>query len=219
MKEKDLVSILGLVAANLVPLVMVLLGRWGVAEVLVLYWAETGVVGLFTILRVLFAGAPMPYHKPVTFQQLKTAPSHKTLPLFLADWGLIGKLLLSFFFSLPYFLFMFLQGCALYLFLEFVAGYGWPVQAVKWGVLGLVMGHGVGFVKGYLLSGEFRRTFPEHCVEAPFHRLAILQTVLGCAGWVSYESAGYAVFLMSAFVVVKTGIELYPPKSYGRGSV
>jgi hypothetical protein len=212
-KDKKFISLLAIVAANLVPLVMVLLGRWGVGEVLLLYWLETGIVGVFTILKVLFARAPLPAHKPLTLQQIKGMPSAQTLPIFLADWGLLGKALLSLFFSFPYILLMALQGFILYIFLAVVGSYGWPLQAVRWGFVWLFASHAFSFVVDYLISGESLRTSPEQCVETPYHRLAILQIALGGGGWLAHQS-GHAAYVMSLFVIAKIVIDLRPAKGY-----
>ncbi|MES1239846.1 MAG: DUF6498-containing protein, partial [Chloroflexota bacterium] len=50
-----------LVAANLIPLVGVLLFGWSLWTILVLYWVENGIVGLWNVLRILLAqGAILP---------------------------------------------------------------------------------------------------------------------------------------------------------------
>jgi hypothetical protein len=213
MKDRKAVSLLAIVAANLVPLVMALLGYWGVGEILLLYWLETGIVGVFTILRVLFAAAPSSAHGRLTLQQLRKAPSSVTLPLALASWGIFGKLLLSLFFAFPYALLLVLQGYILYIFLAVVGPYGWPLATVKWGLLGLFASHALGFAVDYLASGEFRRTGAEECVETPFHRLATMQIVLACGGWAS-SSFGHTAYIMSVFVLVKLVIDLRPAKGY-----
>lgn len=212
-KEKKFVSLLAIVAANLVPLVMVLLGRWGVGEVLLLYWLETGIVGAFTILKVLFASAPVPAHKQLTMDQVFKAPSAKTLPLLVADWGLAGKLLLSVFFAFPYVMFMIFQGLILYIYLAIVGGYGWPLLEVKWGLAALFAGHAVAFIVDYLAGGDFRRVGPGDCVVTPYHRLVVMQLVLAGGAWMSH-SLGGAVYIMALFMGAKLLVELRPAKGY-----
>lgn len=212
-KERNKVSLLAVVAANLLPLAMALLGYWDVGEILLLYWLETGIVGVFTILRVLFAAAPSLAHGRLTLNQLRSAPASVTMPLALAEWGIFGKLLLSLFFAFPYALLLVFQGYILYIFLAVVGPYGWPLAAVKWGLLALFASHALGFAVDYLASGEFRRTSAEACVETPFHRLAIMQIVLACGGWAS-SSFGYTAYIMSVFVLVKIVIDLRPAKGY-----
>src|SRR5947199_7622205 len=48
-------SALLLVAANAIPLVGVLFFGWSLWTILVLYWAENGIVGLWTVPKILLA--------------------------------------------------------------------------------------------------------------------------------------------------------------------
>ncbi|OGR44517.1 MAG: hypothetical protein A2X35_00180 [Elusimicrobia bacterium GWA2_61_42] len=208
-------SIWAIVAANLLPLVLVALGYWGVTEILALYWIETAIVGFFTVLKVFFASAPVPYHKTVTFEMLKSAPHLKTLPLLAGDLGFIGKILISLFFAFPFIMFMALNGLILYLALVLVypGASVPPLLSLKWGLLSLFLGHGAAFAADYLASGEFRRTRPGDCVNEPFHRLAIMQLTLAAGAGLS-GSFGGMLYIMSVFVVAKLAIELRPPGGY-----
>lgn len=49
-------SILALVAANLVPLAGVLFLGWGLGNVMVLFWAESAVIGFYTLLKMVVVG-------------------------------------------------------------------------------------------------------------------------------------------------------------------
>lgn len=53
---KDRYTWVALVAANLVPLALLLSGRWSTPGVLLLYWAENLVIGGYSVLRILLAG-------------------------------------------------------------------------------------------------------------------------------------------------------------------
>lgn len=44
-----------LLAVNLVPLLLVTAGLWDLQRVIVLYWLENGVIGLWHILRMMTA--------------------------------------------------------------------------------------------------------------------------------------------------------------------
>jgi hypothetical protein len=54
-RDSTLPALLALVGANLLPLGGVLFGGWTVWEVLIVYWIESGIVGLFSELRILLA--------------------------------------------------------------------------------------------------------------------------------------------------------------------
>jgi hypothetical protein len=49
-------SVIALVAANLYPLVGVLLLDWDLASIMVLYWAESAVIAFFTVLKIAVVG-------------------------------------------------------------------------------------------------------------------------------------------------------------------
>ena len=52
-------SAVGLVLANLVPLVGVVFFGWSLFGIMWIYWAENAVIGIFAILRMLTAGEPI----------------------------------------------------------------------------------------------------------------------------------------------------------------
>lgn len=212
MKNKRSLSVLAVIAANLVPVAMAALGCWGVGDILVLYWAETGVIGFFAALRFFFAGAPVPAHKPLTLRQLKTAPAEKILPLVLANRGILSRPVVALFFAFPYAMFMILQGLALYLALVVLGTHGWPVSSLKWGLLALFASHTVDFFWGYLATGEFRRTRPEECAATPLNRLLLMQLVLAGGAGVSRSFDGSGG-VMTLFVLGKLALELRPAKA------
>ena len=49
-------SAIALVVANLVPLVGVLFFGWNLADLMVLYWVESGVVAFYTVLKIAIVG-------------------------------------------------------------------------------------------------------------------------------------------------------------------
>lgn len=222
MKFKVTLSGLATFAANLVPLIMAALGYWGVTEILTLYWAETAIVGVFAVLRMLCASGPLAVKgkpRPLTFQMLRTGDAAKTLPLLLDELGPPGRLPLALYFAFPFVMFMVLSGLLLYISFFLRGAYG-PVPSLlslKWGLLALAASHAFRFVHDYLLSGEFRRTRPEDCYDAPIRRLAIIQLALaGGAG--AAHSFGNMVYVMSIFIIAKTVIELRPKEGYTGGN-
>ena len=55
-RRLPLASALALLAANLVPLAGVLLWGWKLHEVIVLFWAESAVIGFYTLLKMAVVG-------------------------------------------------------------------------------------------------------------------------------------------------------------------
>lgn len=218
MKFKITLSGLVTAAANLVPLGMTALGYWGVSEILALYWAETAIVGVFAVLRMMWASGPLPVKgklQPLTFRMLRTGDAAKTLPRLLDAAGPFGRLLLALYLAVPFVLYMMLSGQVLYIFIYVTGSYGGipSVMSLKWGLLALAASHTFKFCCDYLLSGEFRRTRPEDLTDAPVHRLAIMfLTLAGGVG--AARSFGNMVYVMCVFIIAKTAIELRPKGGY-----
>ena len=51
---------LSLIVVNLVPLGGVLLFGWSLFSIMLLYWVETGIVGLLNIFKIIRASGPTP---------------------------------------------------------------------------------------------------------------------------------------------------------------
>ena len=52
-------TVVFLVAVNLIPLFGVLFLGWGLFPIMVLYWLENGIVGLFNLPKIALASAPL----------------------------------------------------------------------------------------------------------------------------------------------------------------
>ena len=63
-RPRPAVSIIALVAANAIPLLGVIFLGWRVFSILLIYWMENVVVGVFNVLRILFAD-PHPPQPPL----------------------------------------------------------------------------------------------------------------------------------------------------------
>ena len=60
-------SVALLIAVNLIPLLGVLVLGWGLFGIMVLYWLENGIIGLFNLPKIALASAPgggLPYSVP-----------------------------------------------------------------------------------------------------------------------------------------------------------
>jgi Family of unknown function (DUF6498) len=57
-------TVVFLVAVNLIPLFGVLFLGWGLFAIMVLYWLENGIVGLFDLPKIALASAPVAGPRP-----------------------------------------------------------------------------------------------------------------------------------------------------------
>jgi hypothetical protein len=163
-RPPPLTSMLVLVAANLIPLFFVLLGEWTLAEVMVLFWAESAVIGFYTLLKMAVVAkwwAPFPGL------------------FFLGHFG--G-------FMSMHFMFIYL------LFVRGVNAHAPDPSALEalgnlfiplWpALLGLFVSHGVSFVLNFLGHREYEGTTVQRLMTAPYGRIVVMQFTIILGGWV-----------------------------------
>jgi len=184
-------SVLALIAANLGPLVGVLVFDWEVYPLMLLFWAENVVIGGFNLLKLLTCrgGGPM---------------------------GTFGKVLYVPFFTVHYGMFTFVHG--IFVIGLFGGGRSMGPDADRllsaigenqlWlPLLGLVASHGVSFVTNFLGAGEFRSATLPQLMFQPYGRIMILHVTILGGGFLMQALKSPTVGL-AFLVVVKCGVDL-----------
>jgi hypothetical protein len=181
------VSVWVLVAANLVPLAGVLLWGWDAFALILLFWMENVVVGVFFILRMLLADPRDP-----------------------ALWA--AKLFMIPFFCFHYGMFTAIHG--LFVFALF-GGKRYDVPGLQvlepaaraasdlglWLPLAvLVASHLFSFLYNYLWRGEFQRVELRKLMTAPYQRIVVLHIgiILGGFGVAALGSPAWALVVLLA---------------------
>lgn len=195
-----------LVAANLLPLALVLAGQGDVGGLVVLYWAENVVIGFYTVLRMLAARGGSAGEK-------------------------VGK---TIFFSIHYGMFCFVHGVfvtTLFLSPEQLQeiralppwpGFGFFAQQLWLGagmmglfsigalllpLLALAASHGVSFYVHYIRNGRYLTARPEDSFWRPYPRMVLLHLcIIGGAFFIMRH--GSSVPMLAALVIGKTLIDL-----------
>ena len=159
-----LASMLVLVAANLIPLFFVLLGEWTLAEVMVLFWAESAVIGFYTLLKMAVVAkwwAPFPGL------------------FFLGHFG--GFMSLHFLFIYM----LFVRGANTHApepgALEALGSLFTPLWPA---LLGLFLSHGFSFMQNFLAHREYEGTKVQDLMKAPYGRIVVMQLTIIFGGWV-----------------------------------
>jgi hypothetical protein len=183
-----------LIAANLVPLAGVLLWGWDAFALILLFWMENVVVGVFFIARMLLAD---PRDLPLWAVKLFM------VPFFCFHYGMFTAIHGMFVFAL--------FGARRYdvrdlQMLEPAAAAAsdlglWLPLAV------LVASHLFSFLYNYLWRGEFRRVELRKLMVAPYQRVVILHIgiILGGAGAAALGSPIWALLVLLA---LKVGLDL-----------
>jgi hypothetical protein len=174
-------SAVGLVVANVVPLVGVVVFDWSLFGVMWLYWAENGIIGAYALLRILSA-----------------------------NYGrLIQRIGLGAFFCVHFGGFFAVHGVFVAtLFGGPFAADTPTLQLEPWeGLVPLVASHGVSFVMNYLVRGERKVATMGGEMIKPYGRVVLLHVVLIAGGFLVMLTGG-GVLALALFVVLKTGLDL-----------
>ena len=186
-KRGQILSIAALIVANLIPLVGVLAFGWSVRNLLLLYWAENVVVGLFAVARMV---------------SINTVAGLATGAFFCVHFGLFCFVHLIFVNALTQ------PGGPLDPSAPFLPPLGEIVrEATPWAIIGLLVSHGVSFVFNFLLGGERKRsTIPAEMIK-PYPRMAVLHIAIILGGWF-VMLLGQPVGILIVLVLLKIGLDL-----------
>jgi hypothetical protein len=175
-------SLAALVAVNFIPLVGVLRGDFALGDVMMLFWAENVVIGLYNLLRML------------------------TLLVVRRDRSV---LFFAPFFVFHYGLFCLVHG--FFIVTLFGGTGGWSELVSKngllWPLLALVVSHGLSYVVNFVLAGEFRATDTSQLMRAPYARIIVLHvTIILGAGAVL--ALGSPIMAVAMLIVLKTAVDI-----------
>lgn len=222
-------SLVLLVVLNMIPLVGVLFWGWNVATLLVLYWAENGIIGLLNVPKMLIARGPeSPRDGFARTSGRPTVSGIARVPFFLVHYGIFWVVHGIFVFTLPRIVGMrstidrVVDGTTYELlpgssfgtltgvpdsFGGQVATNGPDLSAVAIGVIGLAISHGASFVINFVGRREYLRISPAAQMFAPYGRLMILHVTIIFGAIVSL-SIGSPVGAIVVLVLLKTAIDL-----------
>jgi hypothetical protein len=191
-----------LIGANLIPLVGVLVLGWDILTILVLYWIENGIIGVFNVLRMARAEgpaeAPRASRAGLRLNPIGEQQSRGYLISFFAfHYGLFWVVHGVFVFAIP----AFAGGGAESVYRNFSAA------AVLIGTVALAISHAVSYVRNFIGRGEYRRISPTAQFGQPYPRLFVLHITILAGAWVLI-SLGQPVLLVALLVALKTAFDL-----------
>jgi hypothetical protein len=228
-------SALVLIIANLIPLGGVLFFGWSLWTILVLYWLENGIVGVWAVARILTAAGPVvpgTAGMALTLGQVMPAVRPFVAAFFLVHYGLFWLVHGVFVFALPGFLGL-ASGASLAgvgslsdggpagvpaldpngfpIFVPgAVAGVGFGEivwSSVALGAAAFFLSHGLSFFVNYLGRGERFRTSPLAQAAAPYGRVVVLHVTILFGGF-AIAFLGAPVLLLVVMVLAKTAFDL-----------
>ncbi|MGF1655448.1 MAG: DUF6498-containing protein [Verrucomicrobiales bacterium] len=191
-------SVVGLVLANIFPLMAVFLGWADAGTVLILYWAENIVVGAFNVLKM---GTNL--HGTQT-EQLK---KFGLIPFFMVHYGI---------FCLVHGMFVALAVSSLrsggglfgmsheFPLLALLRNFDWFVLT---GLLGLTLSHGFSFFYNYIGKNEIRTMSIDGLMIAPYGRIVVLHVAL-LLGFFVLMFLGTPLLFLVLLMVGKTLLDI-----------
>jgi hypothetical protein len=207
------ISIVALVAFNLVPLVGVLFWGWSLRLILVLYWLESGIVGIINIFKIALARGPEPVATSLrisgTAMGRRIGPAIGPnqaagclIPFFIVHYGIFWFVHGVFVFTLPLFASIGRFGDGATPDLGALPG-----SALLFGAIGLAISHVASFFLNYVGRREYLRVSPGQQMFSVYGRVVALHlTILG--GGFLIVFLGTPVAALAILVVAKIVLDL-----------
>ena len=185
-------SLLALLAANAIPIVGVLFLGWTVFPLVLLYWLENVVVGVFNVAKMLAAQPGSP-----------------------GNW--LVKMFFVPFFTVHFGMFTFVHGVLLVALLGPKETHPFDllhvvIPAVRdnklgWAVLSLIVSHGLSFFSNYIGNGEYQRATLNTLMGQPYARVMVLHFTVLFGGWI-VMTLGSPVPALVLLIILKTAADL-----------
>lgn len=185
-------SLLALAAANLLPLLGVLLWGWPIFSLLLIFWVENLVIGLFNALKMLISG--------------------------FASRDIGSALYQSAFFVVHYGMFTFIHGLLLRSIFapnnstgsaeSVLANFEYiGTEGLWWAVLAVFISHGISFATHFLGNAEYRDTTPRRLMLEPYGRIVVLHVCV-LLGAVLVQAIGSPLPGLLLLIVLKLGLDI-----------
>jgi hypothetical protein len=183
-------SALALVVANLVPLYGVLALGWKVAPIMVFYWAENVVVGLFNVLKMARAQGDVGNSRTTLNGRPVTMESRRGMILFfMVHYG---------FFTL---------GHGVFVMAVFSPGAGNALSQLALALLVLSASHGFSYRRNFIGRGEYLRVSFVTLFWQPYVRVVVMHITI-LAGGALAAGMGSPIGALLVLVGLKTAIDL-----------
>ena len=187
-------SALLLIAANLVPLYGVFALGWQVFPVLLLFWLENVIVGLFNVLRILLA---RPDEVITWFVKIFLCA------FFIVHYGMFtsghGFFIFSFFGNRNTGPNIFIDADVV---MDALVHYHLGIPA-----LALFISHGFSFVANYIGKGEYKTANPQFLMMRPYGRIVVLHVTIIFGGFLVMALDAPAATL-ALLILFKIGLDL-----------
>jgi hypothetical protein len=192
--ELERPSVIFLLLANLVPLYGVLFLRWEIFPLLVLFWLENVIVGVFNVFKMILASPA----QPVTWLAKVAA-----IPFFCIHYGL---------FTMVHGIFVFAVFGGIFTGDPSFPDTGTVVQTlgefqIGWAVLALLLSHFISFTVNYIGKGEYKQSSLNELMQQPYGRVVVLHVTILAGGFL-IGFLGSPVIALVLLIALKSVIDV-----------
>ena len=207
--RKGFITGIMIISANSIPVIGVIFLKWNPYMILLIYWGESLIIGLFNIFKMIISGA---------IQDRKFSP-----PGFTAGAGL------SLFFTVHYGMFMFVHGVFIVIFMLIAASGDSPgsappadpISAIKMLIPGemtvieflesefaaiaaLFISHLVSFYLNFIKTGEYNYTTADNYMVRPYKRIIVMHLTIIFGAFALFISG----FKSVVFIIIWIGLKI-----------
>lgn len=215
-------SAVALVAVNLLPLIGVIFWGWSLLLILVLYWVESGIIGVLNVFKIGTAqGTPDPAAAAAVLEVLDPAQASAARRSLVQVGGLVSsitRIALVPFFIFHYGLFWAVHGVFVFVMPSFASVPGGSVPPSSFGALdigtlltaaaGLAASHVISFFTNWIGRREYLGVTPQAQMMSVYGRVVVLHvTILGGAALVGLLGTPLAALIL--LVALKTVLDLF----------
>jgi hypothetical protein len=147
-----------LILVNLIPIFGMILFKWNPYDIIILYWLENIVIGIYNLVRILTAKGIVPKSEG------------KLSPFF-------SNIFISLFFSFHYGIFTFVQGIFIYQLImdksTFVINHNYTGLIAFF--VALMISHGYSLFRNYFRQKEYLENNPLYYLMKPYGRIFVMQ--------------------------------------------
>ena len=216
-KKKDNLSLLALIAANLIPFAGVFFFGWDVTFIVLLYWIENLIAGFYNILKMVTLKMS---------QAVENTGKLFIIPFFCVHYGgfcaVHGFFLIHFFKigtgSSPFDHGNDWWGPLIFIQLLFsVIAQIWASKPPEmiWAVIGLTASHGISFVENYILGQEYKTSSLKKLMHQPYQRIIVMHLAI-LTGGIFVMQLNSPMPLMIILILLKIFFDLYLHKKSHR---
>ncbi len=218
-QEVPFVSQISLLLSNLIPLIGVLFFGWQINTLLAIYWAESGVIGFYTILKMAKAQETSSKEGLKKFKdKLKEADktSKKKIKKFkqklkskIGNYQIVTKIFLIIFFIFHFGGFMFGHGVFLLAFFSKFGSYqSVNLSGIFFTVLGLFISHGISYYKNYIIGEEYKQYSLRELMGMPYSRIILMHLVIIFSAFLTMIVGSHQVAVLLLMVGLKVVFDL-----------